>query len=407
MLSHLSGIASDMTLSIVEPAPGLKEETGLPQLANAQQSLNCSGVPYTSGCSWDEFFQNFGKRPPIFGAFTSPAYSNIGYALLGKVIENVTGKPYAQYLQDAIFKPTNMSRSSVGAPSNTSAAFIPAGTSWYGANLGYERSTGGVYSTNNDLLRFGKAILSSHLLSPAKTRAWMKPRSFTSSTGVFVGEAWEIVRGKNLTSDGHVIDIYTKTGNLYDYTNILVLIPDYDLVLAMNLAGAQSSISEIQVLLSALITQVLPVVDEIGKTTAAKKYTGTFTSGNDSSITLSVDDYGLLVTNFIANGVNVSSGYSALQGADVNTTIRLYPTDLSSGNRTSWRAIYQTSSAEELASFSSELFFPDGSCQSWATISLPTYGMQSLDHFIFEQDKSGDLQSVEAKAWEIVYRRKK
>jgi hypothetical protein len=235
----------------------------------------------------------------------------------------------------------------------------------------------------------------------------MKPRSFTSSTGIFVGRPWEIVRGTNLTSDGRVIEIYTKTGNLYEYTNILVLVPDYDLVLAINMAGAHSSIPAIQVILSQILTQILPAVDEIGKTTAAKKYTGTFTSGAGSTITLSVDDYGLQVTKFTANGVDVSSGYSALQGADVNTTTRLYPTNLSSTNKTSWRAIYQTLSAEELAGFDSKLFFPQGSCQSWATLSLPTYGMQSLDHFVFEQDESGILQSVDAKAWEILYRRQK
>lgn len=82
-----------------------------------------------------------------------------------------------------------------------------------------------MYSSNNGLLSFGASILSSKLLSPEKTRAWLKPRSFTSAAGLSVGSPWEITRGANLTSDGRNIDFYTKTGK-GDYINVLVLVPD-------------------------------------------------------------------------------------------------------------------------------------------------------------------------------------
>jgi CubicO group peptidase (beta-lactamase class C family) len=84
------------------------------------------------------FFDNFGKRPPVYAPFTTPVYSNVGYALLGRVVENATGKTYAQYLQDAVFGPLKMTRSSVGAPRNNSVGFIPAGTSWWGTDMGFE-----------------------------------------------------------------------------------------------------------------------------------------------------------------------------------------------------------------------------------------------------------------------------
>src|SRR5215207_7510484 len=35
-------------------------------------------------------------------------YSNLGFALLGKIISNVSGKPYQQYITDAILKPLGM-----------------------------------------------------------------------------------------------------------------------------------------------------------------------------------------------------------------------------------------------------------------------------------------------------------
>ena len=35
-------------------------------------------------------------------------YSNLGYALLGRIITNLTGKPYQQYMNEAIFRPLGM-----------------------------------------------------------------------------------------------------------------------------------------------------------------------------------------------------------------------------------------------------------------------------------------------------------
>ncbi|GGB81203.1 serine hydrolase domain-containing protein [Dyadobacter sediminis] len=35
-------------------------------------------------------------------------YSNLGFAMLGKIISNVSGKPYQQYIDEAIFKPLGM-----------------------------------------------------------------------------------------------------------------------------------------------------------------------------------------------------------------------------------------------------------------------------------------------------------
>ncbi|OAG39586.1 hypothetical protein AYO21_06230 [Fonsecaea monophora] len=373
---------------------------------------------HLGGIGADHFFNNFARRPPVYAPSTTPVYSNIGYALLGRVIENVTGKTYAAYLEDAVFGPANLRRTSLGAPANTSLGFIPAETNWWGTPLGYENSSGGIYSTNNDLLSFGAAILSSKLLaSPAKTRAWLKPKTFTSSPGVSVGAPWEIARGENLTADGRLIDLYTKTGNLGDYTAILALVPDYDLVVAINLAGPESSIAAIQVIFSMLVQALVPGVAEVGRSDAELKYAGTYTSSSSSSagsnanatstITLSVDDYGLVVSDFVARGIDVRSpdtGYAALAGSSDNTTttIRLYPTNLAAGNQTAWRAVYQTSSAAELAAFDAELFFPGGSCQSWTAVDLQTYGFEALDYFVLTADSDGVVVRVEPRAWRLV-----
>jgi N-acyl-D-amino-acid deacylase len=42
------------------------------------------------------------------------AYSNLGYSLLGRIIEKVTGQPYEKYVQDEILKPLGVARARIG-----------------------------------------------------------------------------------------------------------------------------------------------------------------------------------------------------------------------------------------------------------------------------------------------------
>lgn len=221
-----------------------------------------------------------------------------------------------------------------------------------------------------------------------------------------VGAPWEIVRGPNLTSDGHIIDFYAKTGDVGDYSAILVLVPDYDLVIALNFAGPEANSAGGLVVFSELAEALIPVVDQIGKSETSEKLAGLFTAGPNSSLALSVDDFGVLVSNFSANGADVAEGYSALnQAGDMQTTIRLYPTNLQTGNASAWRAVYTIGTPEDAAAEDALLFFPQGSCQTWLQIDRLEYGLDSLDWFVLTEDDSGKIVEVEPKAWRLVLRR--
>ncbi|KAI1611749.1 beta-lactamase/transpeptidase-like protein [Exophiala viscosa] len=364
--AHLGGIPADLTNSALFYLAELGQELAPSQLSAAQASLTCGGFAGSTGCSWD-----------VYAPWTTPVYSNVGYALLGLVIENVSGKTYADYLQENILHPSNMNCTSVGAPLNSSIGFIPAETNWWGTPFGFENSSGGIYASNNDLSSFGTALLSSQLLTPAATRTWMKPKTFTPSSGV------------SETTPGFI-----------------ALVPDYDLVFAINMAGPDNSLTAIQILLSSVATALVPAVDDVAKATAAQKYSGTYVAAGMSSITFAVDDGGLFVSAFTANGADVLVGYAAMEGADTgNTSIRLYPTGLSSGNESAWRAVYNPNSAEELADVDAQLFFPQGSCQSWSEMDLTTYGLQALDYFVFTEHANDTVTTVAPRAWRLVLNR--
>ncbi|EXJ65758.1 uncharacterized protein A1O5_10999 [Cladophialophora psammophila CBS 110553] len=403
LLTHLGGVPVDLAGGPIEYIPGMAQTMGLPQLSQSQQPPPCGEMPGQAACSLDDFLNHIGSKPPIYRPFTTPVYSNIGYAVLGRIIENVSGQTWADYLEQNIARKAGMNRTTgVDAPASN-LGFIPAESNWWGTSLGFLSSDGGAYASNNDILSFGKAILSNTLLDSAQTRKWMKPMTFTSSIGMAVGASWEIVRGPNLTADGRIIDFYAKLGDVGDYSAILALVPDFDLVIAMNFAGPDSDETVGLGIFSQLVQAIIPVVDQIGKSEASAKLAGTYSARPNSSLELSVDDFGVLVSNFSANGVDVAEGYSALNGAaDVPTTIRLYPTNLQAGNGSSaWRAVYTVGTAEDAAAVDAQLFFPHGSCQTWLVIDRIEYGWESIDYFVVTEDASGKVVGVEPKAWRL------
>ena len=81
LLSHVGGFVTD--------DPWGDRQTPLPE-AEFTQMLR-AGVPFT--------------RPPQ----SAYEYSNLGYALLGRIVTNVSGRPYADYIQQEIMRPLGMS----------------------------------------------------------------------------------------------------------------------------------------------------------------------------------------------------------------------------------------------------------------------------------------------------------
>lgn len=85
-----------------------------------------------------DFFNNIGKSHPVYRPFTTPVYSNIGYSLLGLVIEKVSGQSYADYLEYNIIKKAGMNRTTVTDAPASNLGFLPAESNWWGTSLGFK-----------------------------------------------------------------------------------------------------------------------------------------------------------------------------------------------------------------------------------------------------------------------------
>lgn len=72
------------------------------------------------------------KRHPVFAPQTTPVYSNLGYRLLGYILEKLSGSRYDSLLQSSVFEPLGMSHTTARVPSGEGSWVIPdSGSVWF------------------------------------------------------------------------------------------------------------------------------------------------------------------------------------------------------------------------------------------------------------------------------------
>ncbi|ENH69818.1 Beta-lactamase-like protein 2 [Fusarium oxysporum f. sp. cubense race 1] len=388
LASHIGGIPADLVTD-VEPY-GDWTKLGYPP-PDPSKSLNCSGLLGLPGCTKNYFFERFGERPPVYAPYAvNPVYSNVGFAIMGWVIEKVSGMPSGVFIKKEIWDPTGMKNTFYKKPDD-SLGFIPVDDEWWNATLGYGDPAGEYYSSINDIMAFGDAVLKSKLLSPAETRKWLKPATSTSSRGILLGEPWEIFRADNVTKDGHLIEFYTKAGDITTYHSLMVLIPDYNLTVTLFNAGPEVTGGLLQTLFTEIAKELLPAVEEAGKDESAKIYGGTYIDDKtNSTLTLSVDDEpGFHITNWTVRGIDIAGTPPG------QVRFRLYPTGLQSDTESSWRMMFTAGSEQDNEDTNALLAWPDGNCNTWASLDRIVYQLLSHDHFVFTESGKGSDRTVE------------
>lgn len=110
--------------------------------------------------------QLFGARPLAATPGTTFVYSNWGYMLLGYVIEQVSGLPYAVFVQRHVLTPAGMTSSGyvdrkAVLPLRAASYAIEHGTLVNASFLDLEDpyAAGGLYSTVEDLLRWDRVLV--------------------------------------------------------------------------------------------------------------------------------------------------------------------------------------------------------------------------------------------------------
>ncbi|MFW5420109.1 beta-lactamase family protein [Nocardiopsis sp. CNT-189] len=123
--------------------------------------------------SWtpEELVEIAQRHRPVFAPATDVQYSNTNYVLVAMVIERVTGRPYAEAVQERVIEPLGLEDTSIPFDSRMPEPVMRAYTRSHGAMVDITEfnptrwyGTAQVVSTVGDLNRFWRALLDGELL---------------------------------------------------------------------------------------------------------------------------------------------------------------------------------------------------------------------------------------------------
>jgi len=124
-----------------------------------------------------DYLDLIARQPKVSEPGKDWNYSNAGYMLLGRIIENVSKESYFDYIQRHVFVPANMHATGFDSVEDITPKLAvgyfhegPFSSDWKASWLktGFKGGpAGGGYSTNADLLRFSAALREGKLVKPA------------------------------------------------------------------------------------------------------------------------------------------------------------------------------------------------------------------------------------------------
>ncbi len=226
--------------------PYYREETGS-QVTIHHLLTHTSGIP--SYTSIPNFFEEISRDPyPVeefikkycsgdleFEPGSRYVYNNSGYFLLGAIIEEITGEPYEDVLNEKIFHPLGMDNSGY----DRHDPIIPNRASGYSNSFGgytnapyldmsLPYSAGSLYSTVEDLYLWDQALYTDKLISTE-----MKELMFTPHIANY-GYGWGI-RQKSLPDSEEKLTSISHGGGINGFNTLIErLVDDRHLIVLLN-----------------------------------------------------------------------------------------------------------------------------------------------------------------------------
>ncbi len=150
--------------------------------------------------------------PLLFDQDKDFSYSNAGYIMLAKIIEEVSGVSYNEYIDENIFKPLEMNDSVCGVDNNyldnQAIGYIidkkePVQLSLY--NLSIVTGSGNIYSTVEDMQKYLLGLLNGKLISKESLDKIQNPQWGNWNDGYSYGFFLNMRYGqKTISHSGHI-----------------------------------------------------------------------------------------------------------------------------------------------------------------------------------------------------------
>jgi CubicO group peptidase (beta-lactamase class C family) len=177
LLTHTSGIADDADEEAGERYEDVFRER-----------------PNYSVLETEDYLPQFVGKPANFAPGEGCRYCNVGYVLLGLMIERATGSTYRDYVAEHVFARAGMDRSGFFRM-DVVEPDVAEGVEPFdaGGRIGWRRNMyafppvggpdGGAHVTVGDLLRFHRAVTRGRLLGPESTADLLSPKERHGARG--------------------------------------------------------------------------------------------------------------------------------------------------------------------------------------------------------------------------------
>lgn len=226
--THLSNVPAswkDVTIQHL-----LTHTSGIPSFTDLPQYRSIKPQPTTP----DALLALVQDKPLEFPPGTRSKYSNSGYVVLGMIVEQASGRSYADFIRDNIFAPLGMNDTAYDSNAlvtrQRAAGYVHRANRF--ENAGYIDMTvpfaaGALHSTAEDLLRWEHGLFGGRLLSAQALREMTTPFLGLDALGLQV-------------STSHGRQAIEHTGNIDGFTAHVAYYPEDKLTVVV-LGNVQST----------------------------------------------------------------------------------------------------------------------------------------------------------------------
>lgn len=164
----------------------LRHTSGIPNVTALDDFGTFKYLPTTQ----DALIARFSGLPLEFEPGSQWKYSNSGYVLLSRIVENTSGEDYEAFLRANILDPLEMRETGL----DRSSAILPRRAEGYSpsqngivnadyVNMGIPTGAGALYSTTGDLLKWQRGLFGGQVLSSESLAEYTNPADFDAVNG--------------------------------------------------------------------------------------------------------------------------------------------------------------------------------------------------------------------------------
>lgn len=194
--------------------------------------------------SIEESMAVFNDDELLFEPSTNFSYSSYNYTLLSAMMETASEKKFLPFMQENIFQPLQMTQTKADRKNQNMeniAKFYEVENGEikesYEVNNSVKWAGGGFLSTTNDLIKLGNAVLNYRILDSLTTAKLFEPVKLNSGkiNSQNYGMGWRNDTYKTIRKDGRDVNIVHHGGVAMGSTAMLILLPEYNLTVAVTM----------------------------------------------------------------------------------------------------------------------------------------------------------------------------